>query len=127
MDICELFSVFGYIRTGADSAYTSYFLGFLAVFTALVFFMKKLSVVIVSPLEHLTDSMQIVENGDFQGAREMLTNTDRQDEIGTLSREFRTMLETVDTLIHENYEKQLLLKGYEVQDAQSTDKSAFFV
>lgn len=40
----------------------------------------------------------------------MLTNTDRQDEIGTLSREFRTMLETVDTLIHENYEKQLLLK-----------------
>lgn len=28
----------------------------------------------------------------------------------TLSREFRTMLETVDTLIHENYEKQLLLK-----------------
>lgn len=74
------------------------------------FFMKKLSVVIVSPLEHLTDSMQIVENGDFQGAREMLTNTDRQDEIGTLSREFRTMLETVDTLIHETMRNSCCLK-----------------
>ena len=98
--------IYGQVQT----VRTLLILGFLAVFTALVFFMKKLSVVIVSPLEHLTDSMQIVENGDFQGAREMLTNTDRQDEIGTLSREFRTMLETVDTLIHENYEKQLLLK-----------------
>ena len=98
--------IYGQVQT----VRTLLILGFLAVFTALVFFMKKLSVVIVSPLEHLTDSMQIVENGDFQGAREMLTETDRQDEIGTLSREFRTMLETVDTLIHENYEKQLLLK-----------------
>lgn len=98
--------IYGQVQT----VRTLLILGFLAVFTALVFFMKKLSVVIVSPLEHLTDSMQIVENGDFQGAREMLTNTDRQDEIGTLSREFSTMLETVDTLIHENYEKQLLLK-----------------
>lgn len=98
--------IYGQVQT----VRTLLILGFLAVFTALVFFMKKLSVVIVSPLEHLTDSMQIVENGDFQGAREMLTNTDRQDEIGTLSREFRTMLETVDTLIHENYEKQQLLK-----------------
>lgn len=76
--------IYGQVQT----VRTLLILGFLAVFTALVFFMKKLSVVIVSPLEHLTDSMQIVENGDFQGAREMLTNTDRQDEIGTLSREF---------------------------------------
>lgn len=72
--------IYGQVQT----VRTLLILGFLAVFTALVFFMKKLSVVIVSPLEHLTDSMQIVENGDFQGAREMLTNTDRQDEIGTL-------------------------------------------
>lgn len=69
--------IYGQVQT----VRTLLILGFLAVFTALVFFMKKLSVVIVSPLEHLTDSMQIVENGDFQGAREMLTNTDRQDEI----------------------------------------------
>lgn len=53
-------------------------LGFLAVFTALVFFMKKLSVVIVSPLEHLTDSMQIVENGDFREQEKCsLIQTDR--------------------------------------------------
>ena len=54
--------------------------------------------------------MKIVETGDFQSAREMLIVSDRKDEIGTLSREFQTMLEKVDTLILENYEKQLLIR-----------------
>ena len=84
--------------------------GFSIVFMILILFMKKISRVIVDPLEHLTDSMQIVETGDFQSAREMLIVSDRKDEIGTLSREFQTMLETVDTLILENYEKQLLIR-----------------
>ena len=84
--------------------------GFSIVFMILILFMKKISRVIVDPLEHLTDSMQIVETGDFQSAREMLIVSDRKDEIGTLSREFQTMLEKVDTLILENYEKQLLIR-----------------
>ena len=86
------------------------FTGFIAVFIVLVFFMKKVSRLITGPLEELTDSMQIVGTGDFQTAKEMLVVTDRADEIGTLSREFKTMLETVDHLIKENYEKQLLVK-----------------
>ena len=86
------------------------FTGFISVFIVLVFFMKKVSRLITGPLEELTDSMQIVGTGDFQTAKEMLVVTDRADEIGTLSREFKTMLETVDHLIKENYEKQLLVK-----------------
>ena len=46
--------IYGQVQT----VRTLLILGFLAVFTALVFFMKKLSVVIVSPLEHLTDSIR---------------------------------------------------------------------
>lgn len=84
--------------------------GFSIVFMILILFMKKISKVITDPLEHLTDSMQIVETGDFRAARKMLVVSDRKDEIGTLSREFQTMLETVDTLILENYEKQLLIR-----------------
>lgn len=99
-------AIYGQVQT------TRYLLlaGFSIVFMILILFMKKISRVIVDPLEHLTDSMKIVETGDFQSAREMLIVSDRKDEIGTLSREFQTMLEKVDTLILENYEKQLLIR-----------------
>lgn len=32
------------------------------------------------------------------------------DEVGALTREFDAMLGQIDTLIHENYEKQLMLQ-----------------
>lgn len=50
--------IYGQVQT----VRTLLILGFLAVFTALVFFMKKLSVVIVSPLEHSVDHMIDVIN-----------------------------------------------------------------
>ena len=37
-------------------------------------------------------------------------NTPAADEIGTLTRDVDAMLGQIDTLIHENYEKQLLLQ-----------------
>lgn len=86
------------------------FTGFIGVFIILVFFMKKVSRLMTEPLEKLTDSMQVVGTGDFQAANEMLVISDRTDEIGMLSREFKAMLDTVEHLIKENYEKQLLLK-----------------
>lgn len=86
------------------------FLCFCTIFLVLIFCMKRVSRIITEPLEHLTESMQIVETGDFQAAKEVLLETDRGDEIGLLTREFRIMVEQVDLLIRENYEKQLLLK-----------------
>ena len=83
---------------------------FAIVFLLLVLCMKRVADVITEPLEHLTASMQIVETGDFKGAKEFLTDMDRKDEIGILTKEFRIMVDQVDLLIRENYEKQLLLK-----------------
>ncbi len=83
---------------------------FILIFFVLVLCMRKVASVITEPLEHLTQSMQIVEEGNFTAAKEMLVVTDRKDEIGILSREFQTMIETVDDLIKENYEKQILIK-----------------
>ena len=83
---------------------------FALVFALLVFCMNRVAKIITEPLEHLTLSMQIVEDGNFQGAKEILTETDRQDEIGILTKDFRAMVEQVDELIHENYEKQILLQ-----------------
>ena len=44
----------------------------------------------------------------------------RLDEVGQLSQEFGVMMEKIDTLIHENYEKQILLKDtkYKMLQAQ---------
>lgn len=83
---------------------------FALVFALLVFCMNRVAKIITEPLEHLTLSMQIVEDGNFQGAKEVLTETDRQDEIGILTKDFRAMVEQVDELIRENYEKQILLQ-----------------
>ncbi len=72
--------------------------------------MRRLIRNITRPLNELTKSMQIVETGDFEGARKYLTLDNRGDETGQLQREFDTMLSRINELIHENYEKQILLK-----------------
>ncbi len=82
--------------------------------------MKSLIGTITRPLNELTESMKIVETGDFEGARAYLTLEERGDETGLLQREFDTMLRRINELIEENYEKQLLLKdtSYKMLRAQ---------
>lgn len=94
--------------------------GFLVLFLASALVLKKLAHMIVKPLEHLTESMQIVETGDFDRAREFLGTSMQKDEIGLMTREFRVTLDKIDNLIHENYEKQLLVKDtkYKMLQAQ---------
>ena len=82
----------------------------LALALVSVIVMKRLSRTITQPLHELTFSMKIVETGDFAGAREYLALEDRKDETGLLQKEFDTMLEKIEELIQENYEKQLLIK-----------------
>ena len=64
--------------------------------------------------------MEIVETGDFDRAKQFLGDSVRTDEIGMLNQEFHVMLDKIDFLIHENYEKQLLLKDtkYKMLQAQ---------
>lgn len=94
--------------------------GFLLLFLITALILKKLAHMIVKPLEHLTESMQIVETGDFDQAREFLGTSTRKDEIGLMTQEFKVTLDKIDNLIHENYEKQLLLKDtkYKMLQAQ---------
>ncbi|MGN1141577.1 MAG: sensor histidine kinase [Oliverpabstia sp.] len=95
-------------------------LGFVLISIAMLIAMRKMSNVITRPLEQLSESMQIVETGDFVGAKAVLLEEERNDEVGQLSTEFRVMLEQIDTLIHENYKKQLILQDtkYKMLQAQ---------
>ena len=94
--------------------------GFLLLFLITALILKKLAHMIVKPLEHLTESMQIVETGDFDQAREFLGTSTQKDEIGLMTQEFKVTLDKIDYLIHENYEKQFLLKDtkYKMLQAQ---------
>lgn len=94
--------------------------GFLILFVCMVVVMRKMSVVIVRPLNQLTESMQIVEKGDFKGAKQVLDKDLSNDETGLLAQEFKVMLDKIDVLIYENYEKQLLLQEtkYKMLQAQ---------
>lgn len=95
-------------------------IGFLCLFVAAALIIKQLAYIITKPLAHLTKSMEIVETGDFNSAKQFLGTSVRTDEIGHLTQEFRVMLDKIDYLIHENYEKQLLLKDtkYKMLQAQ---------
>lgn len=94
--------------------------GFFAIFLGSALIMKKLADVITKPLEQLSESMRIVETGDFEGAKVVLDQEAHSDESGLLAQEFRAMLDQINTLIYENYEEQLLLKDtkYKMLQAQ---------
>lgn len=94
--------------------------GFVVLFLCIIIAMKKVADVITRPLNQLTESMKIVETGDFKGAGLVLDQEVRHDETGLLAQEFQVMLEKINLLIHENYEKQILLKdtNYKMLQAQ---------
>lgn len=93
--------------------------GFLVLFVAAMLILKRLSTAITRPLNRLTDSIQIVEAGEFQKAKEYLEGEKRGDEAGILTQEFQIMLDKIMVLIHENYEKQILLKDTQYRALQA--------
>ena len=92
---------------------------FLLLFLLTAWVLRRLAYRLVKPLERLTESMAIVETGDFLGAREFLGTGYGNDEIGLLTQEFPMTLDKIDNLIHENYEKQILLKDTEYRMLQA--------
>lgn len=94
--------------------------GFFMLFLMTALILRKIAHRITKPLEQLTESMGIVETGDFEAAKRFVAPSDCTDEIGVLTEEFRVMLDKIDTLILDNYKKQILLKDtkYKLLQAQ---------
>lgn len=92
---------------------------FAVMFALSVLIMRRLARSVTQPLQTLTRSMQVVETGDFKAARAVLPEQTSADETGQLTQEFRVMLEKIDLLIYENYEKQLLLQEMRYQMLQA--------
>jgi len=92
---------------------------FTAIFALAALMMRRLARVVTQPLQTLTRSMRVVETGDFKAAQAVLPEKTTGDETGQLTEEFRVMLEKIDLLIYENYEKQLLLQEMRYQMLQA--------
>ena len=91
--------------------------GILLLFALVLLRMARF---VTSPIHTLSEAVQVVEGGDFDAARALLPADPAGDEVGALTREFDAMLGQIDTLIHENYEKQLMLQEtrYKMLQAQ---------
>lgn len=92
---------------------------FVALFMFSAFIMRRMAMMVTRPLQTLTESMKIVETGDFKVAKEILDGETTSDETGQLTQEFRIMLEKIDILIYEDYKKQLLLQEMRYQMLQA--------
>ena len=91
--------------------------GILLLFALVLLRMARF---VTKPIHTLSEAVQVVEGGDFAAARALLPADPAGDEVGALTREFDAMLEQIDTLIYENYEKQLMLQEtrYKMLQAQ---------
>lgn len=93
--------------------------GVLVMLIASTILMRRIAFMITKPLQKLSESMEVVEQGDFAQAINLLPKEPNKDEVGMLTRQFSTMVDRIDLLIYENYEKQLLLKDTRYKMLQS--------
>lgn len=86
---------------------------FIIIFLSILFITMKFAKSITKPIENLQKKIKIVEQGQFVVDAQEEVNS--RDEIGHFSRNFDKMIGKIDSLIKENYVKQLMLKEAEYE------------
>lgn len=98
---------------------TFVFVLFFLLFVLTLFIGVKLAWSFTKPLEQLTRKIKQVENGGFKIEWDETVNYEAQDEISQLNKDFKIMINKIDTLIMENYVKQLLIKDTQLMALQA--------
>ncbi|MGM0875780.1 MAG: cache domain-containing sensor histidine kinase [Bacillota bacterium] len=91
---------------------------FFTLFISANYLVIQFSKRITNPIENLVSAMKFVQKGDFKIA-DTFKPSQYHDEVGILHRNFFIMIERINELINENYEKQLLIKDTEFKALQS--------
>ncbi len=119
--LCSVFDyheIYGQINTARNAL----IFGECAILALFAWGLLHMARLVTRPIHTLSEAVKAVDRqeGNFAAARAMLPADLSADEIGTLTREFDSMLDKIDTLIHENYEKQILLQEtrYKMLQAQ---------
>lgn len=93
---------------------------FLLLYSGAIFLAIKFSKHITNPIEKLVSSMKSVQKGDFNIPESIKSNEyNYHNEVGILHNNFYMMIDRINELIKENYEKQLLIKDTEFKALQS--------
>ncbi|MDQ0228012.1 hypothetical protein CHH83_19005 [Bacillus sp. 7586-K] len=93
---------------------------FLLLYSGAIFLAIKFSKHITNPIEKLVSSMKSVQKGDFNIPESIKSNEyNFHNEVGILHNNFYMMIDRINELIKENYEKQLLIKDTEFKALQS--------
>ncbi len=96
---------------------------FLLLFLLTLLWSLKLARNLSLPLERLTVKMRGVANGELEMGQvspsDFGPECPRTDEIGELQNDFKMMLQKIDTLIRENYTKQLIIKDSQLKALQA--------
>ncbi|GIN71354.1 sensor histidine kinase YesM [Bacillus sp. J14TS2] len=92
---------------------------FIILMILLTIYVSRRSAKAISkPIEALTEKMKQVQNGRFEDVS--FENEDFQkDEIGQMQKNFKLMLEKINELIKENYQKQLIIKETQYKALQA--------
>ncbi|MBM7582215.1 two-component system sensor histidine kinase YesM [Caldicoprobacter guelmensis] len=111
--------------------YTSIFKNIIAVHTILVLVYVGVFVLVVylsflfsrgitKPFKRLTNKMKMVEKGEFEKIAQMGVSIKKQgDEIAELEYNFHLMVDKINTLIKENYLKQIAIKESQFKALQA--------
>ena len=92
---------------------------YILIFIGIVFIGMKFSNGITKPIISLSNKMKRVEQGDFDITVVNAELNKSGDEIGQLDYDFTIMVNKINTLITENYVKQLLIKETELKALQA--------
>ncbi|UQZ76249.1 two-component sensor histidine kinase [Niallia circulans] len=113
-NIVSFDSIIAKVQTTKYTMLAIFFLLNLVVLFMAIVFSSKLT----KPIEQLVSAMKNVQKGDLS-IKNTLQPMQAKDEIGILTDHFILMIERINTLIKENYEKQLLIKDTEFKALQA--------
>ncbi len=89
------------------------------LFSSTIYLSMRLAQSLTRPIEELTIKMKQVENGQFEMAEGEGAVSERTDEIGVLQKDFAMMIQKINTLIKEDYTKQILIKDAQFKALQA--------
>ncbi len=89
------------------------------LFVSTVYLSMRLARSLTRPIEDLTIKIKQAENGEFEMVDDEEGVWQRTDEIGVLQKDFTMMIQKIDTLIKEDYTKQILIKDAQLKALQA--------
>jgi two-component system, sensor histidine kinase YesM len=92
---------------------------YLALFFIIASVGFKFTRSITCPIENLANEMKKIEDVNFYTDMKTIINYKKHDEIGVLYNEFYTMIDKINTLINDNYKKQLIIKDAQFRTLQA--------